>query len=85
MIIDIVVFSDLFSAQLSQTQDCELILNKETLDREVNDKYEIEMRLDTLSAFTNPKRVKTMVSGLQKTFIINRRPLPMLFPNIFMI
>ena len=56
----------LFSARLNSAEDCDLVLSRpELLDRESVSEFRVEVAVDTLSAFANPKRRKATVSKIQ--------------------
>ena len=42
--------------------DCNLIFVKGELDHEVNDKYNLDVKLNTLSAYANPNKMNAKVS-----------------------
>lgn len=51
----------LFGGRLNSDQDCELFLANGFVDHEENESFEVDVRLDTLSAYANPKMMKTKV------------------------
>ena len=51
----------LFEGRLNSEQDCELFLSNGAIDRESNESFEVEVRLDTLSAYANPRKMRTKV------------------------
>ena len=57
--------ANLFRAELNSEKNCQLILARSSLDYETMDSYTINIRLNTLTAFTNPgknvARVKVIV------------------------
>ena len=51
----------LFGGRLNSDQDCELFLSDGAVDRESNESFEVEVLLDTLSAYANPRKMRSKV------------------------
>ena len=51
----------LFGGRLNSDQDCELFLSEGDIDKESNESFEVEVLLDTLSAYANPTKMRSKV------------------------
>ncbi len=51
----------LFDGRLNRNRDCELFLADGVVDRESNESFEVEMKLATLTAYANPKRIRAKI------------------------
>ena len=55
------MFPGLFVGLLTTNGDCNLIYNKGPLDHEANVRYDVDLRINTLSAYANPRRTAAKV------------------------
>lgn len=53
---------DCFKGKLNDNQDCELVQGSKPLDHELFDQVTVEMKLLTLSAYTNPNKIKATIT-----------------------
>jgi hypothetical protein len=71
--------SGLFEGVLNENKDCDIVMGHPMLDREESDSYKIKIKLNTLSAFSNPERIMATVSQLVYEIFRHLMKLPKLF------